>query len=104
MIHTTQVGDNESSKYWLPILNELKNRSVKDILILCSDGLIGIGEAIAAAFSKKEYQRCILHQIQNTLKYVSAKDRNDFATDLKTIYQTSAEKNALDVLDRITEK
>ena len=82
---TIQVGDNESSKYWLSVLNELKNRGVKDILILCADGLTGIKEAIAAAFPKTEYQRCIVHQVRNTLKYVPDKDRKAFATDLKTI-------------------
>lgn len=60
---TIQVGDNESSKYWLSVLKELKNRGVKDILILCADGLTGIKEAIAAAFPKTEYQRCIVHQV-----------------------------------------
>ena len=58
---TIQVGDNESSKYWLSVLNELKNRGVKDILVICADGLTGIKEAITAAYPKTEYQRCILH-------------------------------------------
>ena len=88
----------------LAVLNELKNRGVKDILILCADGLTGIKEAIAAAFPKTEYQRCIVHQVRNTLKYVPDKDRKAFATDLKTIYQASDEKKALDALDRVTEK
>lgn len=70
-----QIGENESSKYWLSVLNELKNRGVKDILILCSDGLTGIKEAISAAFPKTEQQRCIVHMVRNTLKYVSDKDR-----------------------------
>ena len=78
---TINVGDNESSKYWLSILNELKNRGVKDILVLCADGLTGIKEAIGAAFPKTEYQRCIVHQVRNTLKYVPDKDRKAFATD-----------------------
>ena len=101
---TIQVGDNESSKYWLSVLNELKNRGVKDILILCADVLTGIKEAIAAAFPKTEYQRCIVHQVRNTLKYVPDKDRKAFATDLKTIYQAPDEKKALAALDRVTEK
>ena len=71
---TIQVGENESSKYWLSVLNELKNRGVKDILIICADGLSGIKEAIAAAYPKTEYQRCIVHQVRNTLKYVADKD------------------------------
>lgn len=98
------VGYNESSKYWLSVLNELKNRGVKDILILCADGLSGIKEAIAADFPKTEYQRCIVHQVRNTLKYVPDKDRNAFATDLKTIYQAPDKKKALVALDRVAEK
>ena len=101
---TIQIGDNESSKYWLAVLNELKNRGVKDILILCADGLSGIKEAIAAAFPKTEYQRCIVHQVRNTLKYVPEKDRKAFAADLKTIYQAPDEKRALAALNRVTEK
>ena len=98
------VGDNESSKYWLSVLNELKNRGVKDILIICADGLSGIKEAIAAAFPKTEYQRCIVHQVRNTLKYVPDKDRKAFASDLKTIYHASDEEKARLALDRVTEK
>ena len=101
---TIQVGDNESSKYWLSVLNELKNRGVKDILILCADGLTGMKEAIAAAFPKTEYQRCIVHQVRNTLKYVPEKDRKAFAADLKTIYQAPDEKKALAALERVSEK
>ena len=98
------VGDNESSKYWLSVLNELKNRGVKDILIICADGLSGIKEAIATAFPKTEYQRCIVHQVRNTLKYVPDKDRKAFASDLKTIYHASDEEKARLALDRVTEK
>ena len=98
------VGDNESSKYWLSVLNELKNRGVKDILIICADGLSGIKEAIAVAFPKTEYQRCIVHQVRNTLKYVPDKDRKAFAADLKTIYHASDEEKARLALDRVTEK
>lgn len=98
------VGDNESSKYWLSVLNELKNRGVKDILIICADGLAGIKEAIATAFPKTEYQRCIVHQVRNTLKYVPDKDRKAFAIDLKTIYHASTEEQARAALERVNEK
>ena len=101
---TIEVGENESSKYWLSVLNGLKNRGVKDILILCADGLSGIKEAIAAAYPKTEYQRCIVHQVRNTMKYVSDKDRKPFCEDLKTIYQAAAEEKALAALERVTEK
>ena len=66
--------------------------------------ILGIKEAIAAAFPKTEYQRCIVHQVRNTLKYVPDKDRKAFATDLKTIYQATDEKKALAALERVTEK
>ena len=101
---TIQIGENESTKYWLSVLNELKNRGVKDILILCADGLTGIKEAIAAAFPNTEYQRCIVHQVRNTLKYVADKDRKAFATDLKKIYNAPSEKEGREMLDEVTEK
>lgn len=101
---TIQVGENESSKYWLSVLNELKNRGVQDIMILCADGLTGIKEAIGAAFPKTEYQRCIVHQVRNTLKYVADKDRKEFATDLKTIYHAVNEQKAIEARDKVTEK
>ena len=84
---TIEVGQNESAKYWLAVLNGLKNRGVRDILIICADGLTGIREAIQTAFPQTEYQRCIVHQVRNTLKYVADKDRKPFAADLKRIYQ-----------------
>ena len=98
------IGDNESAKYWLSVLNELKNRGVKDILIICADGLSGIKEAITAAYPQTEYQRCIVHQVRNTLKYVPDKDRKAFATDLKTIYHAPSEEQARAALDRVDEK
>ena len=74
------------------MLNELKNRGVKDVLIICADGLTGIKDAINAAFPETEYQRCIVHQVRNTLKHVSEKDRKEFATDLKKIYNAPNEQ------------
>lgn len=85
-------------------MNGLKNRGVKDILIICADGLTGIKEAIAAAYPKTEYQRCIVHQVRNTMKYVADKDRKPFCADLKTIYQAPTEEKALDALERVTKK
>lgn len=99
-----EIGDNENSKYWLGVFNNLKNRGVKDILILCADGFSGMKEAVAVAFPKTEYQRCIVHQVRNTLKHVSYKDRKEFANDLKTIYQAPSEQTALKNLEKVTEK
>lgn len=101
---TIVVGKNESSKYWLSVLNSLKNRGVQDILILCSDGLTGIKDAISTAFPMTEQQRCIVHMVSNTLKYVANKDMKVFAKDLKTIYTSPDEKNALKQLKLVTEK
>ena len=101
---TIQVGENESAKYWLSVLNELKNRGVKDVLIICADGLTGIKDAINAAFPETEYQRCIVHQVRNTLKYVSDKDRKEFAADLKKIYNAPNEQLGAEARDEVTEK
>lgn len=101
---TIEIGENESAKYWLSVLNGLKNRGVKDILSVCADGLTGIKEAIAEAYPKTEYQRCIVHQVRNTMKYVADKDRKPFCADLKTIYQAPTEEKALGSLERVTTK
>ena len=98
------IGENESSKYWLSVLNSLKNRGVQDILILCSDGLTGIKDAISTAFPKTEQQRCIVHMVRNTLKYVANKDMKSFAKDLKTIYTAADEEAARKQLKTVTEK
>jgi len=68
-------GETENVKFWLSALNELKNHGVKDIFVLCADGLSGIKEAIAAAYPMTEYQSCIVHVVRNTLKYVADKDK-----------------------------
>ena len=86
------IGENETAKFWMTVFNNLKNRGIKDILILSSDGLTGIKEAIATAFPKTEHQTCIVHLTRNTLKYVSHKDKAKFAQDLKTIYTASDEE------------
>ncbi len=101
---TIEVGQNESSKYWLGVLNNLKNRGVNDILIVCADGLTGIKEAISTAFPNTEYQRCIVHQVRNTLKYVSDKDRKPFAADLKKIYAASNADRAEQIRDEVMDK
>lgn len=86
------IGESESSKFWLSVLNDIKNRGVKDILILSSDGLTGIQESIKVAYPKAEHQTCMVHFVRNTLKYINYKDRAQFAQDLKTIYTASSEE------------
>jgi putative transposase len=80
------VTHNEGAKFWLQVLTDLKNRGVRDIFIACVDGLTGFPEAIEAAFPKTEVQLCIVHQVRNSLKYVSWKWRKEVAEDLKLIY------------------
>jgi len=98
------IGENEGAKYWLGVLNELKNRGVEDILILAMDGLIGLPEAAKIAFPKTEIRLCIIHQIRNTLKYVSHKEKKKFMDDLKTVYKASTEKLALENLEAMKKK
>lgn len=89
------VGENESAKYWLSILNGMKNRGVEDILITCIDGLVGFPEAIAAVYPKTEVQQCVIHQIRNSTKYVSYKDIKLLMADLKNVYAAVTEEAAL---------
>ena len=102
------IGENESSKFWLSVLNDIKNRGVKDILIISSDGLTGIQESIKVAYPKAEHQTCMVHFVRNTLKYVNHKDKYKFAQDLKAIYTASSEeigkKIMIDVQDKWKEK
>jgi transposase-like protein len=99
-----ETGETESSKFWLSVLNGLKNRGVKDILVLCADGLSGIKEAITAAFPQTDHQRCIVHMVRNTLQHVSDKYKKTFASDLKTIYHAHDEetghKNMLEAKEK----
>ena len=97
------IGEAESAKFWLSVLNELKNRGLKDIFVLCADGLSGIKEAIAAAYPMAEYQRCIVHVVRNTLRYVADKDKKAFAKDLKTIYHAPDEEQGYARMQAVTE-
>ena len=98
------VGQNESAKFWLSILNGLKNRSVEDILIACVDGLTGFPQAIEAVFPDTEIQQCIIHQIRNTTKFVSYKELKSLMADLKRVYAAPTEEIARAELDGFDEK
>lgn len=98
------VGENESAKVWAGILNDLRNRGVEDILIICSDGLTGITEAINATYPNADYQRCIVHQIRNSMKFVPYKDRKELANDLKNVYTASNEEIGYQELIKLDEK
>ena len=98
------LGVTESSKYWLSVLNGLKNRGVDDILIASIDGLSGFVEAINVAYPKTEVQRCIIHQIRNSTRYVSYKDLKAFTVDLKPIYKAADEALGMSALDEFDAK
>lgn len=98
------IGENESSKFWLGILNDIKNRGVEDVLMFCVDGLTGIKEAIQAAFPKSEIQRCIIHQLRNSFKYISYKDLKAFSKDFKGVYTAVSEDAAVESLYALKEK
>ena len=98
------VGGNESAKYWLGVLTEIKNRGVEDILIVSVDGLTGFGDAISAVFPKAEIQRCIVHQIRYTTKFVYYKDLKPFMRDLKEICQAATLSEAEEALEALEEK
>jgi transposase-like protein len=89
------ISENESAKFWLNVLTELKNRGVLDILIACTDNLCGMKEAIVAVYPRTEHQLCIVHQIRNSVKYVSYKDRKELVNNLKQVYQAPTEEAAL---------
>jgi len=88
------IGENETSKYWLTVLNDIQKRGIQDVLIFAIDGLNGFDEAIQAVYPKAEIQRCIVHQIRSSLKFVSWKDRKAVAKDLKSVYAAHNEEDA----------
>jgi transposase-like protein len=98
------IEQNEGSKFWMGIMNELKTRGVNDILIAAVDGLTGFPEAINTVFPKTEVQLCMVHMVRNSLKYVPYKDRKAVTADLKEIYLAPSEDAALSALDRFSEK
>jgi transposase-like protein len=98
------ISENEGAKFWLNVLTELQNRGVKDILIACVDGLKGFPDAINAAFPKTQVQLCIVHMVRNSMKYVPWKDYKAIAADLKKIYQSVTEDEALLALEKFAER
>lgn len=97
------IGANESSKFWLGMLNDLKNRGVQDVLFFCVDGLSGFREAINSVYPNAEVQRCIIHMLRNSFKYVSYKDIKKFSADFKAVYKAPTEELALAELQGLKE-
>ena len=92
------IGEHESSKFWLNVLNDLKSRGVLDVYLFCVDGLKGFVEAIGAVYPKSQAQRCIIHQIRSSTRYVSYKDIKPLMADLKQVYTAVTEQEALEHL------
>jgi len=89
------IGDGaEGSNFWLSVITDLQNRGVQDVFIAAVDGLTGFKDAIQSVFPKTKVQRCVIHQIRHSLKYVVWKDRKAFVADLKTVYQAATRENA----------
>jgi len=98
------IDQSEGAKFWLRILNELKNRGLQDVLIAAVDGLSGFPEAIATVFPRTEVQVCIVHMVRNSLKFVPFKDRKAIATDLKRVYAAASEELAVEALEAFSRR
>lgn len=98
------IGEAKSSEFWLGVMNEIRNRGVRDILIASVDGLNGFPDAIRAVYPHTEIQRCIVHHIRNSTRYVSYKDIKTFTADLKPIYKAVTEDQAIEELDVFDKK
>ncbi len=98
------ISENEGAKFWLSVLTELQNRGVKDILIACVDGLKGFPDAINTVYPDTHIQLCIVHMVRNAMKFVPWKDYKAIAADLKSIYQSATEEDALRSLDQFAER
>jgi putative transposase len=98
------VSENEGASFWLGVLTDLQHRGIKDILIACIDNLNGFEEAITSIFIRTEVQSCIVHQIRNSLKYITSKDQREFIEDLKPVYKATSKELAEFQLDQLEEK
>jgi len=98
------LTDNEGAKFWLSIVTELKNRGIEDILIASVDGLKGFPEAINSVFPQTVVQRCIIHQIRYSLKYIGSKYQKEFMADLKRVYKAPTKEAAEEALNELKEK
>jgi putative transposase len=97
------ISESEGANFWLSVLTDIKSRGVKDILIACTDNLTGFSEAILSVFPKAEVQSCVIHQIRNSLKYISSKDKKAFMQDLKIVYQAANKGQAEEGLLKLEE-
>ena len=98
------LSENEGAKFWLGILTELKNRGLEDILIACVDGLKGFPEAIEAVYPQTHIQLCIVHMVRSSMKFVPWNDYKEVTADLKRVYKSPTEEEALRELDGLEDK
>ena len=98
------LSETEGAKFWLSVLTELQNRGVKDILIACVDGLKGFPDAIQSVYPETQIQLCIVHMVRNSIRYVPWKDYKPVTADLKKIYQSVTEEEALLALEQFAER
>lgn len=98
------VSESEGANFWLTVLTDLKSRGVKDVLIACTDNLKGFTEAILSIYPETEIQKCVIHQIRNSLKYIASKDQKSFMKDLKKVYQSPTKNQAETELVILEEK
>ena len=96
------IGERESARFWLNVLTDIQNRGVKDIVIACIDNLSGFAQAIESIFPQTEVQLCVIHQIRNSTKYVTTKDRSAVMTDMKEVYQASTAEQAQEALKKLS--
>jgi len=98
------ISETESSSFWFKVFNDLKSRGVRDVLIFSVDGVAGIDKAIKGVYPQAEIQRCVVHQIRNSLKYVSWKDKREVSADLRGVYGASTLEEALLRMDEFEQK
>jgi len=98
------ISESEGANFWLQVLTDLSNRGLEDILIACTDNLKGFSEAILSIFPKTQVQKCIVHQIRNSLRYIASKDQKEFLRDLKNVYRATSKTVAEDALLALGEK
>jgi transposase-like protein len=97
------IAETEGARFWLSVLTELRNRGLEHILIACVDGLTGFPDAVEVVYPKARIQLCIVHMVRNSLRYVAWKDYRKVAADLKNIYRSATEQEALSELEKFTD-
>ena len=98
------LSESEGANFWLQVLSDLQHRGVEDILIICTDNLKGFSEAIESVYPKSEVQKCIVHQIRNTLRYTASKDQKEMVKDMKSVYKSDTKELAQLSLENLTNK